>query len=468
MENDYKTLFQEEKKGVTLSQVIDVVIGNIKRFLIIAAAVFIVCFIALYLYKRTTVDYEALFSYDISGPSKDAYIDGSRFDTRDLITLEKLNKYKAEHEELASLDMEAVFYGNAIKSIKYETTYKKNENKVNDEDADYILEKAGFKVILNESYFTKEQATTLVKAIAEEPISVTKSLIEKSNHKNYLRIYSASKNFESKIENLMKQKEVLASGFDGMMYLYGDVYLENGYYGEEGNAAYYLEDLKISDVKLMMSEYFQGYSLDDLQTELSLAGYIDPLGVSEYRLSLETQKKEIQRQIAINESKLNRLMDQREALVQSTTGTSLYTTELGVYNEQIVRISLEIEDQKAKEALIDISITALNDSLNDPEYIAKVADFENRLTQIYNELDYLTTLYTNVEKKVRSERCNIYYDTNSVVSTTSSFKMSAVLLISVGAAIIVPILVNLVISIDKATKANKNKKEKEEVTEQTK
>ncbi len=439
----------EIDNGISFSKVIKVLFGHPKIFIIIACYVLVSCIIGLCVYSNLNQDYECDFSYNVTGITQKgtleegevftpAYIDGSNFDVRDLITLEKLEKYKASSEALSGLDMNVVSSSDAIKNISM--------------DGNGVVS-----LVLKSASFSTVEATALAKAVANEPIEITKTLADKMTYDSKLRLFDSATNYEDKVAYLIDQQILLEDNYAALMSVYGDVIIPTGYYGAENNPDYYLDGKKISDIIVSLREYAYTHPLRIMEEELTLFGYIYDPGAEQYSISLKNKKARLERDLAMTQAKLDNIIIQRNDLVDRAQGTMLQTAELAEFNSEIVLLSNQIEDIREEIALNEKRINNLDVASRTDEYNAGVESFNNRLNEGRINLEKLIKIYSAVAKRVIVESASVYFSTGSVIYSTNTLSFGLIVGISAGVAIIIPILVNIVISIVEEVKQKNGK-----------
>ncbi|MBP5592624.1 MAG: hypothetical protein J6X75_00410 [Clostridia bacterium] len=423
--------------GIRLGQVLRLLFGHIKMFVIVGLITLLTTFGALMAYVSLSGDYESRFTYKVAGLTSDTYIDGSRFDVRDLLTSSKLSKYISSNEALSSLNASDIYYAGGVKSFeKIVPVLEEGEAAPNQIENE-------FSIVLDHSMFTKEQAAALAEAIASEPIEITLELISRARYDMYLRLFDEDTNYADKVSHLISQLTLLEKKYNELISSFGDVYLDSGYYGGEGEE-YYLDGFKVSDAQLQMSSFFKSNSLYSLESELALCGYIDESGIDEYRIVVENKKERLSRELLVLQAKLDSIIALRDSLVDKAVGTSLQTTELAAYNEEIVRLAGEIEDVKEELFLTDIMIANLEEITHDETYLDSAEDFDRRLMRSKEKLEIFTGIYSDIEKTVHSSNCVVYFKQNDIVFKSDKLNLLTIIGISFAAAILLPILINLV------------------------
>lgn len=438
---EQERIYQEEQ-GVSLGEVFGVMFGRKLLLLIITAALSLVSALAIIWYNGRTSTYVGLYDYYVSGLGNGTYIDGSRFDVRDLVTQAKLEQYKTEHEELKNLNMAEVYRNGVIKSIKYETLYKENPAKLNENDDDYVVDKKGYQIILQKKALTFEEAQVLTEAIAKEANIISQKIVANADYSQYLTLYNQSTIYENQIQYLEQQYHLIESKYDNLIAQYGDIVVENS--------------MRLSDIKLQLREYFQNVSFASLKNELSYNGYVKDY--TDYEMQIKKQIESLNREKVVNTNKKNELIAQRDALLNAAG--SLYSVELTSYNDQIISLTNRIFDIDEEVDLLNIKLNNKTREDTDPEYAAELTEFKEKLQEHFETLVEMTENYTEIEKKVVKEYSIVYFDSNSIVEKENGISVVKFLIIAVIASFVVGVIVNLCLDGKKLTKKYKEEQEK--------
>ena len=431
---------QPEQQGISLFEFFGVLFGRKLLLLIVTVALFVTSGAAILVYNNSKSTYEGMYDYYVSGLADGKYIDGSRFDVRDLITLDKLQQYKEEHEELSKLNMEDVYYKGVIESLKFEVTYKKNETKMNDEDNEYVIDKAGYKIVLTKKALSLKQAQVLTKAIAEEANVISQQIVDNADYTQYLTLYKQSNNYDQQIEYLSAQYTTIYNKYTNLIEQYGDVVVKDGQ--------------KLSDIQLQMQEYFQNISFDSLKQELNYNGYVKTY--EEYEIQIAKQIEALNREKAVAQQKKDELINQREQLVNAAAAGQLQTLELTAYNEQIIALTNRIFDIEEEVKLLQLKLDNKGKAETDDAYKLDMQLFESKLLSHYNKLDEMTKNYTNLEKDVVKKYSLVYFDSNKIVEKKNGIKLIAWLAVAGVSSLAIAMIVNLCLDGKKLTKKYKD------------
>ena len=189
----------DDEKTIGLKDIIKLLLGNKWIYLIMLCSFMVVSLVGLNVYSSTSKDYVSFFDYDVAGFVQDtthsSFIDGEKFDLRSLINKEKIASYIEQNEALNGLNSEVLVKRGAVKSLKYVIKYKDNDHKMNDSDAAFIQDKAGFELVLDMDYFTKEQAQTFSEVIANQVIELSKEKVNSINYRSYMNYYDKANSY---------------------------------------------------------------------------------------------------------------------------------------------------------------------------------------------------------------------------------------------------------------------------------
>lgn len=438
-QNQNREYYYEEEQGITLGEFFGVLFGRKLLLLIVTCALFLVSMIVILIYNGRTSTYQGMYSYYVTGLSDGKYIDGSRFDVRDLVTLEKLNEYKAEHEELKNLDMSSIYYNGVIESLKYETIYKKNESKLNDNDNDYIVDKTGYKIILTKKALSLKEAQVLTTAIAEEANFISQEIVDAADYTQYLTLFTQSNIYDYQINYLEEQYKLIYGKYTNLISQYGDVVLKSG--------------LRLSDVQLNMQEYFQNISFDSLRNEVNYNGYVKDY--TDYELQLEKQIESLNREKAVDVKKKTELEEQRDKILTAASLSQLQTLELSQYHEEIIKLSNRIFDIDEEIELLEKKLDNKDRETTDADYKAQLDAFKIKLQNHYEKLEEMTANYTSIEKEIVKKYSLVYYDSNSIVEKVNGISLLKFLIIALLASFAVGLVVNLCLDGKKLTRKYK-------------
>jgi len=490
MNNDIN---QNQEQTVTLKQVLTLLFGNTKRYIIIGVISLIVSFVLVFFLNKSKEDYTSVFTFDCPGLTEETYIDGSSFKIDELVTLSKLKEYQSEHNELKGLDMDDIYYNGGIKEFAYKEYYKENPLKTSTNDPDQVLDYKAYSITLSRSFFTKEQATVLIQAISNEPLEITKEKVNDIRYDRNFELYANANSYEKQVEYIKNQIDTIKNAYKSLVTTLGNLRVPNGNYGTylSGTVTETVkvisEETTLNDLLNEFNAEIGNYDIEKITTQLTKAGYIlvsntntKENTLAELQQKLDNYNKQqlaLTENKAINALELDAIDDYINSLIEAskgsgTTTSSLQSLELASCNEQYIKllnenseIDKELKDLEKKIANIVMLVNEYDDdSTTEPvgfeAYEEELTRFKNSLEAISICLIKHTSVLTDAAKVVRSNSCNVYYNQSGVVATVESMPLYAVALIAVACGIFVPMIVNCVIAIANVANPKEEKETK--------
>ena len=450
MAKEPENYYYEEEQGVSFFEFMGVLFGRKLLLLIVTASLFVASSLGIYLYNRSVSTYEATFSYSVKGLAEGKYIDGSRFDIRDLIKVDKLEQYQEEHEELKGLKMNDV-YRNGIQSLTHEVTYLENKSGI--DDGNLVVDKDFYKLVFKSNGLTFTQAQVLAEAIAKEANVISYEIVNTADYTQQLKFYASTNAYDLQMEYLETQYKLLDDKYNNLITEYGDVSIGNG--------------LKVSDAQAQLKNHFGKNGFSDLKAELDLNGFTkkDEL----YKAQLEKRKESLEREKAVCENKRTALTDQVNALLAGASAGAIQSIEIEKYNEQLIELTNRICDLEEQIALLKIKIDNFGKEDVDEEYKAKLVAFETKLNNYYDILLKETKYFSDHEKSVVDQYSSVYFDSNSIVVKKSNVNVVLLMVIALASSFIVGLIVNLALDGKKLSasyRLNANSEEKEKSKEE--
>ena len=247
---------------ISFADVMVVLFGRIRLFIIVTLVTFICACAFILLQSKNKITYEGMHNYNVNCLKEGKYIDGSIFDIRETITLEKLEEYQSQYEELKVLDMKKIYDKGAIESYKFETIMREipGIDSTVGGKKEYEVDREGYRIVFKGKYLTREQAVVLAQAIANEPNVKINNIVDQTDYMSYLKLYEKSDIYEDKLEYLVKQLALIEDNYGNLINNYNDIYLKDG--------------RKLSMVKLAVESHFKNYPLSVLGNKLRHKGYV--------------------------------------------------------------------------------------------------------------------------------------------------------------------------------------------------
>ena len=436
MAKEPENYYYEEEQGVSFFEFMGVLFGRKLLLLIVTASLFVASSLGIYLYNRGASTYEGTFTYSAKSLHEGKYIDGSNFDIRNLIKIDKLKEYQEDEDykdTLSKLNMERV-YRSGIVSLTHEITYLNNDT--NEENK--IVDKDFFKIVFSKKVLSFDQAQVLAEAIADEANDISCEIVDKADYSQQLKLYEDTVIFDKQVEYLDAQYRFLNEKYTNLIAEYGDVGLGNG--------------LRVSDAQAKLKSYFGEDGFKHLKNELDVNGFVR--NDESYKLDLEKKVEALKREKNVCENKRTALTDQINALLTGVSGGTVQSVEIEKYNEEIISLTNRICDIDEEIALLEIKIN--NIGREDEAYLASLRTFEKKLDDYYKALKEETTSFSTNEKAIVEQYSDVYFESNRIVTEKSRLSMPLMLVVAFAGSFIVALIVNLCLDGKKLTAKYRN------------
>ena len=375
------------------------------------------------------------------------YIDGSKFDYRDIISLENLNKAKDSDSKFLKINTNALATGgiNIERVEKIETEKNQQDEKVEGKESFYKITLK--RTAISDIGLAREYVKSLVNLIVKENITKTETMDYTSN----LASYDSSNRYDTQIGYLRNQFNLIISGYDNLISNYGNVISNNK------NLTNYSKAVQV---------YFNDYTFANLESELEQYGYI-----KDYNQNGRVYYTAVNNNVdsyKVNKLKLQQLIVERDEILdkyanmQSTienTGLDSIYNQIAELNKSLedirhsIRVNLRrvashyTQDELKEEFAEALSILELNDvskiysdnSRGDEEtFKANLSRFRDKLTEFTDE-------FKVVSKDVVSTYSTEYYNNSSVVELSGGLGFVKATLISFVIGFVVACIVNLIL-----------------------
>ena len=447
-----------EENTINIKGVIKVLLGNKWLYLIMAACFLIVSFIGLNFYNQGRKKFVSFFDYDTTcfrisiqdnGEVNKYYMDGEKFDSRSIVTKDKLVEYVRSNPGLKDIDVNDIYKHNIVESFAYTTRYKENDHKMDDKDSAYVEDKKGYELVLESNVLSISEAKALSESIANEVLNINKSKIDNIRYSFYLKAFDNANSYNEKITCLVSGISYLIDLSESLKGIYGDVLISSGNYGGDDDS-FYLESSTISEWQEEMKVKFDSFYVDSLKSELEVNGYISRDSLN-YISSIKTALENLNREISVNEAVLASLTAQRDTLVTSVgNNATVESLEIREYNTEIISLTKLIAEQKEQVDLYKLQIDKLDFSGMTDEQIAaynsNLALFEEKMMKVRSELELFTKQYESIAKKIMKENLHVYFDTSDIVSVGGGINIVVLIFGSVIIAAVGPMFINLILA----------------------
>ena len=415
MENYY-----DEKEGLSLLEIIKVMIGyniksKIRALCVFLGVTLVVLLVIIFGYNKSKAKYVSEFNYLVETFDGNTYVDGTKFIYLDLISEETLREIKENDPRFKNLDVESIIQDDAI-------SIERNH-------ADESI--YAFTLTIKQKYFkSKEQAKDFVTEIAKVPQTTTNKMLEKLDYTKALVSFETyDQTYEDKLADLVNQVNVIKGIYTELIEKYGDRYLDEAY-----------NNAKISSLQKKTIKAIDNLNIDILSEELSTNDYVYDY---ENTLPLLNIKIDYQKDsLALVEKKITAISDEIDRQLAASGSAAAMVEGL---NAQLAELLIKKED-------LSNSITKLQSKI-DNGATTDDSVFKQKLNQAYESLVELTNDTTELKKTVVLQNQKIYFDSNRVVTEQGGFSTLVTVAASVLLGLAVAILVNLVMDYEKYKKA---------------
>jgi hypothetical protein len=475
MENEFY-----EEDGISLGQIFKVMFLRWKLLLIIAASIFVVGILGTQLiYNKMKTKYSSTIEYvNVLGATDGTYINNSIFNYRDIIKLSNLNSIKNSNSDFASIDVEKIVNNEDITLTK-----KIDEN----------LKTSFYTIQIKASYFkSSKQAKDFINAIFNIPVNELVSIYETSDNKSYLTAYNDCTDYESQIEALYNELNLLDNKYTELL----KNYPESSVNGKNISAYQVLFQNKYGQVVEKIIDSNSNYTttnnnnnstttetktnvnnnvtikykvIEDLKNELSAKKYVKDFEAN--KASLLNRKASLEKQIEDNNIVIESLEDK---IVLYNTGKnrndSSYVedpNDLKISNnnnDAFTPLTTEISKLQKENAEISSEIAIIDTQIaNNGGSTDEIITYEAKLSNLYTSLVVSANEYTNVSTTVVKNYSNVEYESKAI-EASGGLGLIVSALLSLVAGLVVACVVNLIIDREKLKpgyfdKENNSKKE---------
>lgn len=392
-----------------------------KRKILVGIITLIVLIISLLLilfwYNPNNATYQSDFELTFSGSDQDIYPTGKKFNYRDIVSLDRLNKIKQSNSKYSKINIDKLYDENNIRISRLassDTTKISNNYSI-------VIADSG----INDEKVIKDFISDLLKDVTNEIIVDVNSISYTYNFSgvdNY-SLYTDVLNF------LIYQKDIIINAYENLILTYGESYSIDG---TTLNA-------KLSTI----NNTIKNLSLNGLLSMAEQNRYvIDSQDVENYNSLITTRI-----------SSLLRIKEENDLIINS------YSTlgSLIVYED--------IQKRIAQNASIVLQLRNLLNSYNETNYSFTNEDIlapslpseEYKLTieSVYKEINDLAIDLENDVKAMGSDSLILNFESNSIVEKSGTINIFIAIVGGLVLGLILGSVVVLIIDIPRLNKNNK-------------
>ena len=407
-----------QNNGLSLLDIIKLIW---KRKILVGIITLIVLIISLMLilfwYNPNNATYQADFELTFSGSDQDIYPTGKKFNYRDIVSLDRLNKIKQSNSKYSKINIDKLYDENNIRISRLasnDTTKISNNYSI-------VIADSG----INDEKVIKDFISDLLKDVTNEIIVDVNSISYTYNFSgidNY-SLYTDVLNF------LIYQKDIIINAYENLILTYGESYSIDG---TTLNA-------KLSTI----NNTIKNLSLDGLLSIAEQNRYvIDSQDVENYNSLIATRI-----------SSLLRIKEKNDLIIDS------YSTlgSLIVYED--------IQQRIAQNASIVLQLRNLLNSYNETNYSFTNEDilapslpseeYKLSIESVYKEINDLVIDLENDVKAMGSDSLILNFESNSIVEKSGTINIFIAIVAGLVLGLILGSVVVLIIDIPRLNKNNK-------------
>lgn len=392
-----------------------------KRKILVGIITLIVLIISLLLilfwYNPNNATYQSDFELTFSGSDQDIYPTGKKFNYRDIVSLDRLNKIKQSNSKYSKINIDKLYDENNIRISRLassDTTKISNSYSI-------VIADSG----INDEKVIKDFISDLLKDVTNEIIVDVNSISYTYNFSgvdNY-SLYTDVLNF------LIYQKDIIINAYENLILTYGESYSIDG---TTLNA-------KLSTI----NNTIKNLSLNGLLSMAEQNRYvIDSQDVENYNSLITTRI-----------SSLLRIKEENDLIINS------YSTlgSLIVYEDVQKRI--------AQNASIVLQLRNLLNSYNEANYSFTNEDilapslpseeYKLSIESVYKEINDLAIDLENDVKAMGSDSLILNFESNSIVEKSGTINIFIAIVGGLVLGVILGSVVVLIIDIPRLNKNNK-------------
>lgn len=392
-----------------------------KRKILVGIITLIVLIISLMLilfwYNPNNATYQADFELTFSGSDQDIYPTGKKFNYRDIVSLDRLNKIKQSNSKYSKINIDKLYDENNIRISRLASS---DITKISNNYSIVIADSG-----INDEKVIKDFISDLLKDVTNEIIVDVNSISYTYNFSgvdNY-SLYTDVLNF------LIYQKDIIINAYENLILTYGESYSIDG---TTLNA-------KLSTI----NNTIKNLSLDGLLSIAEQNRYvIDSQDVENYNSLIATRI-----------SSLLRIKEKNDLIIDS------YSTlgSLIVYED--------IQQRIAQNASIVLQLRNLLNSYNETNYSFTNEDilapslpseeYKLSIESVYKEINDLVIDLENDVKAMGSDSLILNFESNSIVEKSGTINIFIAIVAGLVLGLILGSVVVLIIDIPRLNKNNK-------------
>ncbi len=370
----------ENEEGLSLLQLIKVALKRKWVWIVSTLAFLLIGTLGVhFIYNRQSEEYNASFYYDIPSLERGTYLNGAKFDYREIFSEDNLKRIQDENQEdFASID---------IKNLADEVKLVRNSEVNNQNEITY-----SYNLSVPKKYFVSfNQGRDFIEKMIYTPYDLTLKYAEEMDYSATLNLLDQIKDFDSQVEILNNQLLILEEAYLHLENDYSNVLVESS--------------LRINDYAKILNLRISEDEIKALLSMIRKDGIINP-NDSEYVSKLELQKEALTQEKAANDEQIKSLNAAIDDQLQKAQANGLTEVNLDAYYQKIAELTSKNAEIDVELTIIDSKLAHENDETQD--YKNKVAKVTQMIASYRSILSDETKQFENVQKVVATNFSLVY------------------------------------------------------------
>lgn len=404
--------YNVEDEGISISQIF----GWIKRrWLIFIGLTIIITLLVGIVFQffiipsKTT--YTVRFSYDnMTDLNKGYYLDGTKFQYRNLISFDSLEDAKEKSSNFKNIDTKNLSISSTL-DIKEERFFAKPN------DATSELLSVEYEITIPANYFeNKTQAVDYLTTVVNAPVEYNINFLEKLNFYDF-DILDNANSYKDQITYLNTIIEGIRNGYKGLYDTFGDVfvYIKNDDFAYESNLLSTIQ----STFELKLNQTNYNFLINEFNTYNYIKNYND-------------SKDQIDNYLSILNAKIKEKEANLTSLKESLNGVNGNLGEAAsALVKKIADLTLEVSDLKQEKTKLETIKQSYENgtAVDGKNYVEDTKVFDTNLKAVIEFAKEEAVKYSYIYKNLVVRDSEVIYMFNNVVKTDST---NMVLVILVG------------------------------------
>lgn len=405
----------ENEQEISLFDLFRIIINNKFKIIISTIVVTIIATLIIALvYNPHSEKYTIDFTYDYASQDNGNYIDGTIFNYKEMVSLDRLTEVKSANNDFVNIDATSMANSNAI-TIS-----------LTPKDKDILHSKNVYSITVNSSYFdSKDLAQEYLKSLIDYEKNIGLESSKEELDAN-VKVAQSTNTFYAEINAFKDQYNYLKAQYDSMEKLHP------------------ADKNVLEEAKSKLETFYSINNPDSLISKLKEKGFIkaDSSNSAAY---LQSQLNALNLEYDKNEKYIDTLAAKINAASQTSVNLDTYIT----------LISDVVATQVVLSEKIDILNAQMNHNYTDAEY----KSFNSEVYTYLNDVIDHTKTAESIFNDINIRECKVSYQNTSLVVSSGTLNIVvSVVVIFIIALVAFSALVILFVSYNETSKDEKHKK----------